>query len=84
MADKLYKISHINDVRKAASKFIHSMDLLHPKGVGMSDTDMVKYVQAQSVSSFIGIQNPSQSQIAFNSFKSTLQSHSNPSIASKP
>lgn len=45
---------------------------------------MIQYIQAQSSSSYIGIQSPSKSKKALESFIGTMKAHSNPEISEKP
>jgi hypothetical protein len=71
-------------VKAVAKKFIDDMDRIHPRGEFMSERDMIRYVQAQSSSAFIGIQSPSKSRLALESFRSTLHAHSHPNVSFKP
>lgn len=60
------------------------MDLKYPNGVGASESDLIRYVQAQSASAFIGIQSHYKSQSSLETLNKTLRAHSDPSIVHKP
>lgn len=78
---KVYQVDHI---KSTASKVLDKYDRLYPNGYGMSEPDFVRYVQAQSASSFHGIQSPSESNFAYDSFISSLESHAKYDVAPKP
>lgn len=71
-------------MKAVAKKFVDDMDRAYPGGKLMSERDLIRYVQAQSSSAFIGIQSPSKSRSALESFRSTLYAHSHPNVSFKP
>lgn len=79
-----FSIRRIDQIKAQGAKFIKFIDDKYPKGKGASDRVMTQYIQAQSSSSYIGIQPPSKSKKALDSFISTIAAHSNPSITDKP
>jgi hypothetical protein len=79
-----YSVNDISDIKKSSTDLISEYDLKFPEGVGMSETDMIRYSTAQSSSSFLGIQNPRKSRFAMKSMTGTLTSHTNACIIHKP
>lgn len=82
--DKSSSISSMDQIDKKSEDFINRMDVLKPDGIGFTEKDFIRYVTAQSKSSFYGIQKPSKSLFAFKSMEKTLNAHSNPRLIHKP
>lgn len=81
---KDFHITDIGELKSSASELIKMYDKKYPNGHGMSEAQYIHYIQAQSSSSYIGIQNPSKSQFSMDSMLKTIQSHGNPKIVHKP
>jgi hypothetical protein len=79
-----FKISSMEGVKPAGAKFIKVMDERFPDGLGMSEANCMRYITAQSSSSFLGIQNPSKSSFSYNAMIGTLSAHASPTIVDKP
>lgn len=78
-----FSISSIDEIKPTSDIIIDDYDRKYPLGRGMSEREFIVYVNAQSSSAFLGIQNPSKSQFALNSMNNTLMAHSNPKVKSK-
>jgi hypothetical protein len=79
-----YLVSKLEDIKPIASKVIEDYDTIYPKGAGMNEVLKIQYGQAYAASSFMGIQKPSSSSAALDSFKSTLDAHANAKVVYKP
>lgn len=68
----------VKDFKPMANKYLDFCRKKFPNGEGMDEIDMVRFVQAQSSSSYVGIQRPKKSRSSLRSFVKTLKSHAKP------
>lgn len=79
-----FHVDSIDEIKSSGDEFVKLMDAKKPFGKGMDEADMIRYVTANSASSFIGIQKPKNSDFALKSMIKTLRSHAEPRIIHKP
>lgn len=82
--DDNFHINSIDEIKRVSSEYISFMDDAKTYGSGFNEVDAIRYVTAQSSSSFIGIQNPKLSKFAMNSMKNTISGHLNPKTYYRP
>jgi hypothetical protein len=80
---KQYSVRSINDIKDRADKFVEDVNRMDPGGYNLSESDLIRFITAFSVSSFFGIQNPKYSAFSYDSMVKTLKSHANPRIIKK-
>lgn len=78
-----FRASSLEDIRIKAAAYTKHMDLLKPKGVGLSEKETIRYVTANSSSAFLGIQHASKSKYALDSMISTLEAHTTNRLISR-
>jgi len=79
-----YHVVDVDNIKSQANKFLMMFDSRYPNGRGADEQGLVRYVQANSSSSFLGIQKLSSSINSINVLHDTLNLHSNPDIKSRP
>jgi hypothetical protein len=79
-----FSVNDVKDLKISASEFVKMCESKYKGVFGLSESQTVRYVIAQSVSSFIGIQNPKKSTFAMNSIKSTIKAHADFDVVEKP
>lgn len=79
-----FSVNTVSDLKLCASEFIKACENKFKGVYGMSESQTVRYVTAQSASAFIGIQNPKKSSFAMDSIRKTIKSHSDFEVVDKP
>lgn len=84
MKSSKYSVKYVSQIKGRAAIYINDLDVKCPKGIGATESELIRYIQAQSASSYTGIQRFNESLKSLESMKSTLNAHCNPRIVSKP
>jgi hypothetical protein len=79
-----FRITSVDQIKDSAERYIKYYDAKFPNGYGSNMVDDIKYITANSSSSFIGIQKPGKSSYSYDSMISTLRSHARMDINSRP
>lgn len=79
-----YRISTLEDLSDAAETFVRDYESNFPDGVGASESDHIRFVNAFAKSSWIGVQSASSSRSARDSIVKGLSAHNDSRVSGRP